>query len=142
VHQFDKVELVKFVKPDGGLEELESLVHDAEEVLQLLEIPYRVVLLCSVELSFAGKKGYDLEAWASATGRWFEVSSCTWFGDFQARRMNIRYRPRGGVKSDYLHTLNGSGVALARTILCLLENFQTSRGEIEWLSHKFCWQRW
>ena len=131
VHQFDKVELVKFVKPDRGLEELELLVKDAEEVLKLLEIPYRVVLLCSVELSFAGRKGYDLEAWAPAAERWFEVSSCTWFGDFQSRRMNIRYRPEGSQKNELVHTLNGSGVALARTLLCLLENFQTASGEIE-----------
>jgi seryl-tRNA synthetase len=131
VHQFDKVELVKFVKPAEGLNELELLVKDAEEVLQLLEIPYRVVLLCTAELSFAGAKGYDLEAWAPATGRWFEVSSCTWFGDFQARRINVRYRPAGSQKSEYVHTLNGSGVALARTVLCLLENFQTSRGDVD-----------
>lgn len=131
VHQFDKVELVKIVKPDQGLNELESLVKDAEEVLQLLEIPYRVVELCSVELSFAGAKGYDLEAWAPASERWFEVSSCTWFGDFQARRMNIRFKPAGGQKSEFVHTLNGSGVALARTVLCLLENCQTSKGEVE-----------
>ena len=126
VHQFDKVELVKFVKPGQGLEELEALVRDAEKVLQLLELKYRVVLLCSGELSFAGTKGYDLEAWAPVSKRWFEVSSCTWFGDFQARRMNIRYRPAGaGAKSEFVHTLNGSGVALARTVLCLLETFQT-----------------
>lgn len=131
VHQFDKVELVKFVKPGQGGEELESLVRDAEEVLQLLELPYRVVELCSAELSFAGMKGYDLEVWAPGTERWFEVSSCTWFGDFQARRMNIRYRAGGGGKSELVHTLNGSGVALARTVLCLLEHFQTSRGEVE-----------
>lgn len=131
VHQFDKVEMVRFVKPGEGLSELESLVKDAENVLQLLEIPYRVVLLCSVELSFSGMKGYDLEAWAPGMERWFEVSSCTWFGDFQARRMNIRYKPTGGQKSDYVHTLNGSGVALARTVACLLENFQNSQGEIE-----------
>lgn len=131
VHQFDKVELVKFVAPERGLDELESLVSDAEEVLQLLEIPYRVVLLCSSELSFSGKKGYDIEAWAPATERWFEVSSCTWFGDFQARRMDIRYKPEGGRKTELVHTLNGSGVALARTLLCLFENFQNSKGEIQ-----------
>ncbi len=131
VHQFDKVELVKLVTPDRGLDELESLVRDAEDVLQLLEIPYRVVLLCSVELSFAGKKGYDIEVWAPATERWFEVSSCTWFGDFQARRMDIRYKPKGGQKTELVHTLNGSGVALPRTLLALFENFQNSKGEIE-----------
>ena len=131
VHQFDKVELVKFVKPGVGLNELELLVKDAESVLQLLEIPYRVVELCSAELSFAGMKGYDLEAWAPGMERWFEVSSCTWFGDFQARRMNIRYKPKGASKSELLHTLNGSGVALARTVICLLENFQTASGDVE-----------
>lgn len=131
VHQFDKVELVKFVKPEGSLEELESLVKEAEAVLQLLEIPYRVVLLSTADLSFAGMKGYDLEAWSSVSGRWYEVSSCTLFGDFQARRMNIRYRPAPGRKSEYVHTLNGSGVALARTVLCLLENFQTASGGVE-----------
>jgi seryl-tRNA synthetase len=130
VHQFDKVELVKFVKPQRGLEELESLVKEAGAVLELLELPYRVVHLSSAELSFSGMKGYDLEVWAPVTERWFEVSSCTWFGDFQARRMNIRYRTAGG-KSEYVHTLNGSGVALARTWLCLLENFQTASGQIE-----------
>lgn len=131
IHQFDKVELVKFVKPSEGLNELELLVKDAESVLQLLEIPYRVVELCSAELSFAGMKGYDLEAWAPGMERWFEVSSCTWFGDFQARRMNIRYKPKSGSKSELVHTLNGSGVALARTVICLLENFQTASGDIE-----------
>lgn len=131
IHQFDKVELVQFVKPEEGLKALEGLVENAERVLQRLEIPYRVMLLCTGELSFAGMKGYDLEAWAPATGRWFEVSSCTWFGDFQARRMNIRYRPRGSSKTELVHTLNGSGVALARTILCLLENFQTASGDVE-----------
>lgn len=135
VHQFDKVELVKFVKPEEGLRELESLVKDAARVLELLEIPHRVVELSSAELSFAGMKGYDLEAWAGATERWFEVSSCTWFGDFQARRMNIRYLPHGRQagqkKSELVHTLNGSGVALARTVICLLENFQTASGGVE-----------
>ena len=131
VHQFDKVEMVKFVKPEGSLGELEPLVKDAEAVLQLLEIPYRVVLLCSADLSFSGMKGYDLEAWSSVSKKWYEVSSCTLFGDFQARRMNIRYRPAGGKKSELVHTLNGSGVALARTFLCLLENFQTAQGEVE-----------
>lgn len=131
VHQFDKVELVKFVKPGTGLGELESLVKDAEAVLQLLEIPYQVVELGSAELSFAGAKGYDLEAWAPVSKRWFEVSSCTWFGDFQARRMNIRYQPAGSTKSELVETLNGSGVALARTLLCLLENYQTAAGKVE-----------
>lgn len=131
VHQFDKVELVKFVKPSEGLNELESLVKDAEAVLQLLGLKYRVLLLCSAELSFAGAKGYDLEAWAPVSKRWFEVSSCTWFSDFQARRMNIRYRAASGRKSELVHTLNGSGVALARTVLCLLETYQNASGGID-----------
>lgn len=131
VHQFDKIELVKFVKAENSLEELEDLVHQAETVLQALELPYRVLLLGSGDMSFAAWKCYDLEVWAPGTGRWFEVSSCSIFGDFQARRANIRYRRRDTGKTELVHTLNGSGVALARTVLCLLENFQTENGTIE-----------
>ena len=131
VHQFDKVELVKFVKPESSLDELEALVKNAETVLQLLEIPYRVSLLCAGDLSFAGAKCYDLEAYAAASDRWFEVSSCSAFFDFQARRMNIKFKPKGGGKSEFVHTLNGSGVALARTIICLLENHQQKDGTIK-----------
>jgi len=130
VHQFDKVEMVKFVKPEGSAEELESLVRDAEDVLQALELPYRVVLLGSGDMSFAAAKCYDLEAWASATQKWFEVSSCSIFTDFQARRMNIRYRNAATKKLEFVHTLNGSGLALARIVLCLLENFQDANGQI------------
>ncbi|MBI4372687.1 MAG: serine--tRNA ligase [Candidatus Omnitrophica bacterium] len=130
VHQFDKVELVKFVRPEDSLNELELLVKDAEEVLQLLEIPYRVVLLCAGDLSFAASKCYDLEAYAPGMNKWFEVSSCSTFGDFQARRMNIKYKTQSG-KSQYVHTLNGSGVAFARTILCLLENHQQPDGSVK-----------
>ncbi|PIQ85987.1 MAG: serine--tRNA ligase [Candidatus Omnitrophica bacterium CG11_big_fil_rev_8_21_14_0_20_45_26] len=130
VHQFDKIEMVKFVKPETSLDELEKLVKDAEEVLQLLEIPYRVVLLASGDLSFAAAKCYDIEAWAPGTNRWFEVSSCSVFTDFQARRMNIRYKEKSGGKPKFVHTLNGSGVALARTVLCLLENHQQKDGSI------------
>src|SRR3989338_707403 len=114
LHQFDKVELVKFVKPEDSARELESLVKNAETVLQLLEIPYRVVLLCAGDLSFAASKCYDLEAYAPGMNRWFEVSSCSVFSDFQARRMNIKFKPAGGGKARYVHTLNGSGVAFAR----------------------------
>lgn len=128
VHQFDKIELVKFVKPEDSQAELEFLVKDAEEVLQALELPYRVVLLGSGDLSFAAEKCYDLEVWAPATEKWFEVSSCSVFGDFQARRMNIRFRRRANQKPEYVHTLNGSGLALARIVLCLLENIQTRDG--------------
>lgn len=130
VHQFDKVEMVKFVKPEGSEKELESLVQDAEDVLQALELPYRVVLLGSGDMSFAAAKCYDLEVWAPATQKWFEVSSCSLFGDFQARRMNVRFRNAATKKLEYVHTLNGSGLALARIVLCLLENFQTQTGEI------------
>ena len=128
VHQFDKVELVKFVKPENSLEELESLVADAEAVLQALELSYRVVLLGSGDMSFAAAKCYDLEVWAPATQKWFEVSSCSTFGDFQARRMNIKFRREKTQKLELVHTLNGSGVALARIVLCLLENIQDQNG--------------
>ena len=131
VHQFDKVEMVKFVKPEFSLDELESLVKDAEEILQALEIPYRVVLLASGDMSFAAAKCYDIEAWAAGIEKWFEVSSCSVFTDFQARRMNIRYKPKDGGKPRFVHTLNGSGVALARTVLCLLENHQQADGTIQ-----------
>ena len=130
VHQFDKIEMVKFVKPEGSEQELEALVKDAEEVLQALELPYRVLLLGSGDMSFAAAKCYDLEVWAPATQKWFEVSSCSLFTDFQARRMNIRYRNAATKKLEFVHTLNGSGVALARIVLCLLENFQDSNGKI------------
>ena len=130
VHQFDKVEMVKFVKPEGSLQELESLVRDAEDVLQALELPYRVVLLGSGDMSFAAAKCFDLEVWAPAAQKWFEVSSCSLFTDFQARRMNIRYRNAATKKLEFVHTLNGSGLALARIVLCLLENFQDPNGQI------------
>lgn len=131
VHQFDKVEMVKFVHPEKGLTELESLVSEAEAVLQALELPYRVLLLGSGDMSFAAAKCYDLEVWAPATGKWFEVSSCSWFGDFQARRANIRFRSKTSKKLEFVHTLNGSGLALARIVLCLMENFQKADGSIE-----------
>jgi len=132
VHQFDKVELVKFVEPDNSLEELEDLVREAEAVLQGLNLHYRVVLLASGELSFAGAKTYDLEAWAPASNRWLEVSSCGLFTDFQARRINIRYKKPGMKKSAFVHTLNGSGVALARTIISLVETYQQKDGSIKY----------
>ncbi len=128
VHQFDKVELVKFVRPEDSLNELESLTANAEAVLQALELPYRVVLLGSGDMSFSSSKCYDLEVWAPVTQKWFEVSSCSTFWDFQARRMDIRFRREKTQKLEYVHTLNGSGLALARIVLCLLENFQTAEG--------------
>lgn len=128
VHQFDKIELVKFVKPEDSLKELELLVEDAEAVLQALELHYRVVLLGSGDMSFSAAKCYDLEVWAPGTKKWFEVSSCSTFWDFQARRMNIRFRRKENNTVEYIHTLNGSGVALARVVLSLIENAQTAEG--------------
>lgn len=130
VHQFDKVEMVKFVLPETSYEELERLLQNAEEVLQLLEIPYRVVCLATGDLSFSAAKCYDIEAWAPGIGRWLEVSSCSNFEDFQARRMNIRFRRKKGEKPEFVHTLNGSGLALPRTLIALLENFQTDEGTV------------
>jgi seryl-tRNA synthetase len=130
VHQFDKVELVKFVKPENSYEELESLLRDAEEVLQLLKLPYRISLLSTEGLSFAASKCYDINAWAAASRIYLEVSSCSNFTDFQARRANIRYRDKNSGKLTYLHTLNGSGIALARTVVALLENHQCPDGTI------------
>lgn len=131
VHQFDKIEMVKFVKPEDSLNELESLVANAEEVLQALELPYRVLLLGSGDTSFSAAKCYDLEVWAPGSQKWFEVSSCSTFGDFQARRANIRFSREKTKKFEYVHTLNGSGVALARTVLCLLENLQLKGDSVE-----------
>jgi seryl-tRNA synthetase len=130
VHQFDKVEMVKFVKPETSYDELESLLANAEEVLQLLNLPYRVRVLCTGDLSFSAAKCYDIEAWAAGVGNYLEVSSCSNFEDFQARRMNLRFRPKGGGKLQYVHTLNGSGVALPRTMIALLENYQTAQGTV------------
>ncbi len=130
VHQFDKVELVKFVEPEASYEELERLVADAEKALQLLELPYRVVALSTGDLGFASAKTYDLEAFSPGTVRWLEVSSCSNFEDFQARRANIRYRDAKSKKVRFVHTLNGSGVALARTVIALLENHQRADGSV------------
>jgi seryl-tRNA synthetase len=130
VHQFDKVELVKIVSPERSYDELESLVFDVEEVLESLELPYRVVNLCTSELGFAAAKCYDLEVWSAGQERWLEVSSCSNFQDFQARRAGIRYRPSPGEKPVFVHTINGSGLALPRVIAALLENGQTKEGMV------------
>ena len=130
LHQFDKVEMVKFVLPETSYDEHEKLLQDAEEVLQLLEIPYRVLSLCTADLSFAAAKCYDIEAWAPGVGKWLEVSSCSNFEDFQARRANIRFRRKPGDRPEYVHTLNASGVALPRTIIAIMENYQTDEGTI------------
>ncbi len=130
VHQFDKVELVKFVHPDKSYKELESLVRDASKVLDLLKIPYRVVLLSTQEISFAAAKCYDIEIYAPGTDRWLEVSSCSNFEDFQARRGSIRYKAKDTGKLRPVHTLNGSGVALPRLVAAILENYQDKDGSI------------
>src|SRR3990167_6463561 len=129
VHQFDKVELVRFVKPETSYDELERLVGHAETILARLGLHYRVVCLASGDLSFAAAKCYDLEAWAPGLNQYLEVSSCSNFEAFQARRANIRYRPADG-KPAFVHTLNGSGVALARTFICLLETHQRPDGHV------------
>jgi seryl-tRNA synthetase len=130
VHQFDKVELVKFVKPENSYDELEKLVRDAEEVLQGLGLVYRVAMLASEDLSFAASKCYDLEAYAPGIDSWLEVSSCSNFESFQARRANIRFRRNETKKLDFVHTLNGSGIALARTVIAILENYQQKDGSV------------
>jgi seryl-tRNA synthetase len=130
IHQFDKVELVQLVKPEESYQTLEILCQQAEKVLQLLELPYRVSLLGAGELSFASAKCYDLEAWSPGVNRYLEVSSCCNFEAFQARRINLRYRPDTGEKVEFVHTLNASGLALPRTVAAILENYQTDEGTI------------
>ena len=129
-HQFEKVELVKFTTPEQSSEELERLLADAEEALQLLELPYRVVALCSGDLGFSAAKTYDIEVWLPGQNTYREISSCSNFLDFQARRAGIRYRPKGEKKSRLVHTLNGSGLAVGRTLLAILENHQQADGTI------------
>lgn len=130
VHQFDKVELVKFVKPEDSYDELEKLLADAEEVLQLLELPYRVMVLSTGDLSFAAAKCYDIEVWAQGVQKFLEVSSVSNFEDFQARRANIRFRRTPNFRPEFVHTLNGSGLALPRTVIAIIENYQTDEGTV------------
>ncbi len=130
VHEFNKVELVKFVVPETSYDELELLRQDAEGVLRALGLRYRVLILCDADLSFAAAKCYDLEAWAPGEKKFLEVSSCSNFEDFQARRMNIRYRPKHGKKPRFVHTLNGSGLATARILVAILETYQTATGSV------------
>ena len=129
-HQFDKVELYKFVVPDSSDGELEKMVGDAEEVCRRLGIPYRVLQLCSGDLGFAANKSYDIEVWAPGCGEWLEVSSCSSCSDFQARRANIRFRIQSGARTQFVHTLNGSGLALPRVLISLLENYQQPDGSV------------
>jgi seryl-tRNA synthetase len=130
VHQFNKVEMVKFVKPETSYDELEKLVNDAEDILQELQIPYRLLLLCTGDLSFSAAKCYDIETWSPAEKKWLESSSCSNFENFQARRANIRYRNEKTKKPEFIHTLNGSGLATSRLMVSILENYQTPEGKI------------
>ncbi len=130
VHQFDKVEMVKFVRPDTSYEELEALTRNAEAVLQALELPYRAVERCTGDVGFAQAKGYDLEAWSPGVGKWLEVSSCSNYTDFQARRMNLRFRPAPDEPTELVHTLNGSGLGMSRTYAALLENHLQPDGSV------------
>jgi seryl-tRNA synthetase len=130
VHEFNKVELVKFAVPEDSYAQLEKLRADAEGIIRALGLSYRVLLLCDADLSFAAAKCYDLETWAPGEKKFLEVSSCSNFEDFQARRMNIRYRPKQGEKPRFVHTLNGSGLATARILVSVLETYQTSSGTV------------
>ena len=130
-HQFDKVELYKFTESEDSDQELDKLVRDAEDICQHLGIPYRVVQLCTGDLGFAAAKSFDIEMWAPGCGEWLEVSSCSNCGDFQARRANIRYRPETGAKPSFVHTLNGSGLALPRVLIAILETYQQADGSIK-----------
>ncbi len=130
VHQFDKVELVKFALPENSYEEHEKMLKDATSIVELLGIPYRVLQLCSGDMGFAAAKCYDIEAWAPGLNRWLEISSVSNFEDFQARRGNIRFKRKASNKSEYVHTLNGSGLALPRIVVAILENFQNADGSV------------
>ena len=129
-HQFNKVELVKFTKPENSYDELEKLLSDAEEVLKRLRLPYRVVSLCTGDLGFSASKTYDIEVWLPGQDTFKEISSCSNFEDFQARRAKIRYRISGKSKTEYVHTLNGSGLAVGRTLVAILENYQQADGSV------------
>lgn len=130
LHQFDKVELVKFVHPSTSYDELESLRGDAERLLQLLGLPYRVLLMCTGDMGFTQTKKYDLEVWAAGQQKWLEVSSCSNFESFQARRMNIKFKSKETGKQEFVHTLNGSGLALPRIVAAIIENNQTPEGKV------------
>jgi seryl-tRNA synthetase len=129
-HQFNKVELVKFVKPEDSYEELEKLTNQAERVLQLLELPYRVMSMCTGDLGFTAAKKYDIEVWIPSQDTYREISSCSNFEAFQARRANIRFRREAKGKPEHVHTLNGSGLAVGRTVAAILENYQQEDGSV------------
>src|SRR6266545_930176 len=129
-HQFDKVELVNVTTPDQSYDALEAMVRSAEEVLRRLEIPYRVVLHCAGDMGFAAAKSYDLEVWLPGQGKYREISSCSNCEAFQARRLDLKYRPKGGGRSEFCHTLNGSGLAVGRTLIAVIENYQEADGSV------------
>jgi seryl-tRNA synthetase len=129
-HQFDKVELVKFTHPDHSYEELESLTRNAEEILKRLDLPYRTMLLCTGDMGFASAKTYDIEVWLPSQKTYREISSCSNTEAFQARRANIKFRPAGTGKAEFAHTLNGSGLAVGRTLIAILENYQQADGSV------------
>ena len=129
-HQFDKVEMYKFVEPEKSCDELEKMVHDAEDVCERLGLPYRILQLCTGDIGFGATMSYDVEVWAPGCQEWLEVSSCSNCGDFQARRTNIRYRPAPDAKPQFVHTLNGSGLALPRIMIAIMENYQQADGTI------------
>jgi len=129
-HQFNKVELVKFARPEESYRELDRLLADAEKVLQLLQLPYRVVELCTGDLGFSAAKTYDIEVWLPSQNTYREISSCSNFEDFQARRASIRFRENEKAKPEFVHTLNGSGLAVGRTVVAILENYQQADGSV------------
>ena len=129
-HQFNKVELVKFVKPEDSYEELEKLTNNAEEILKLLKLPYHVITLCTGDMGFSSAKTYDIEVWLPSFNTYREISSCSNFEDYQARRANIRFRRTAQAKPEFLHTLNGSGLAVGRTVAAILENYQNEDGTV------------
>jgi seryl-tRNA synthetase len=129
-HQFDKVEMYHFTAPENSYDELEQLVSNAEDVCRALEIPHRVIQMVTGDLGFVAAKKYDVEMWAPGSGEWLEVSSCSNCEAFQARRANVRYRPEPDARPDYVHTLNGSGLALPRTVIAVLENYQQADGSV------------
>jgi len=129
-HQFDKVEMVKFVTPETGRAELDSLIEAAADIARLLKLPFRIVQMCTGDLSFVAAIKFDIELWAPGVEEWLEASSCSMFTDFQARRANIRYRPDPGAKPRYVYTLNGSGLALPRLVIAILENYQQADGSV------------
>jgi seryl-tRNA synthetase len=129
-HQFDKVEMVKFCTPEASMDELTKLLDNAEEIARLLQIPHRIIQMCTGDLSFTAAVKYDVELWAPGCNEWLEVSSCSNFKDFQARRANIKFRREKGAKAEYVHTLNGSGLALPRVMIAVMENYQQADGSI------------